>query len=511
MIAVISLITTGTITWLPQVRADGGLPLMTLTLVGLDGNQVILHENDIGNSSSYRAYGGFVKSTGALSNLGFYTGIPITTFVNMTDGIGSGYSVKVIAADNFTKTLNYGALNVFNDTGLVTYDNVTGQVVQHNQTLTPMLAYYYNDANLSSGGPLRLAIVGSEGLLTQSSLWVSNIVRLELYTALQPMNLTLVALNGTQLTLNETIISKLPAVRAVGATRNTVGTVKSLGNHTGPSLNTLCNLVGGLNSDESLRITAADNYTQTLSYDQANGEFTTYDTVTGQPVQHNESLTPILAYYFNDANLSSSDGPLRLAIVGPEGLATTASSWVKMVVKLEIRYRDDIAVTAVAPSKTLVGQKYACDINVTVANRGGYVEIFNVTVSCNATVVASLASLTLVNGSSVTVTFTWNTTGFAKGEYAISAHATPVPGQTDTTNNSLTDGWVNVEAAGDITGPNGYPDGKVDMRDIGVIGSAFGSSPGDTRWNPNRDINGDGKIDLRDIGITARNFGIVDP
>lgn len=501
----------GAIACQPKVQADSGLPPMNLTVVALDGTQVVLHENDIGSLPFYRAYGGFVKSTGAMSGLGFYTGVPLTTFANLIGGIGSGYSVKVIAVDNFSKTFNYGALNVFNDTGLLTYDNVTGQVVQHNQTLTPMLAYYYNDANLTSGGPLRLVIVGAEGLLTQSSLWVSNVVRLELRIAIQPMNLTLVAINGAQLTLNETTISTLSTTRAVGATRNTIGVIKNLGNYTGPSLNTFCNLIGGLNANEALRITAFDNYTQTFSYDQVNGAFTTYNTTTGQLESHNQPLTPILAYYFNDANQSSSDGPLKLAIVGPEGLATTASLWTKMVAKMEIRYRDDIAITAVAPYKTVVGQTYPCDVNVTVANLGGYTETFNVTVSCNTTVAASIAGLTLANGASLTVTLTWNTTGFAKGTYTITAHATPVPGQTDTTNNTLTDGSISVGISGDMTGPSGYPDGKVDMRDIGTIASAFGSFSGSDLWNPNVDINGDGIVDLRDIGTAARNFGQTDP
>lgn len=67
-----------------------------------------------------------------------------------------------------------------------------------------------------------------------------------------------------------------------------------------------------------------------------NGNFTTFDTLTGQQVPHNQSLTPILAYYVDGANLSSDEGPLRLAIVGPERLATESTYWVKFVVKMEI-------------------------------------------------------------------------------------------------------------------------------------------------------------------------------
>jgi DMSO/TMAO reductase YedYZ molybdopterin-dependent catalytic subunit len=46
---------------------------------------------------------------------------------------------------------------------------------------------------------------------------------------------------------------------------------------------------------------------------------------------------PIVAYYFNDENISEdSGGPLRLAIVGPEGLVTNSTHWVKWVVKIEV-------------------------------------------------------------------------------------------------------------------------------------------------------------------------------
>jgi hypothetical protein len=58
--------------------------------------------------------------------------------------------------------------------------------------------------------------------------------------------------------------------------------------------------------------------------------------LTGEPIAHNETLTLILAYHFNDANLSLSDGTLKLVIISPENLATGSSYWVKNVVKLEI-------------------------------------------------------------------------------------------------------------------------------------------------------------------------------
>jgi len=64
-----------------------------------------------------------------------------------------------------------------------------------------------------------------------------------------------------------------------------------------------------------------------------------------------------------------------------------------------------------------------------------------------------------------------------------------------------------VILVGDLTGPDGEPDGKVNMRDIALVARAFGSYPGDENWNPIADLYPDGKINMRDIAIVARNYG----
>jgi len=50
-------------------------------------------------------------------------------------------------------------------------------------------------------------------------------------------------------------------------------------------------------------------------------------------------------------------------------------------------------------------------------------------------------------------------------------------------------------------------DGVVDMRDIGLAAKAFGTVPGDARWNFIADWNRDGKVDMKDLGAIARAFG----
>jgi hypothetical protein len=166
----------------------------------------------------------------------------------------------------------------------------------------------------------------------------------------------------------------------------------------------------------------------------------------------------------------------------------------------------NICVLGVNASKSFVGQGFTVDLNVTLHNRGSYVETFNVTAECNATTF-NTQLVTLAGGNTRVLTLTWNTTGFAIGNYTVRACAQPVPNETDTTDNNLTLGLVRVAIVGDITGPTGWPDDKVDMRDIGYVAKHFGTDPSKPPWDPNTDINGDHKTNMLDIGTVAKHFG----
>jgi len=172
----------------------------------------------------------------------------------------------------------------------------------------------------------------------------------------------------------------------------------------------------------------------------------------------------------------------------------------------------DVAVTNVTTSKygcqpmETVGKGMTCRINATVENQGTFGEIFNVTAHANATKIGS-KQITLASGSSTVVTFGWNTTGYAFGNYTISAVADTVPGETDTGDNTFTDGKIHVGLIGDVNG-----DKKVDLKDVYAVGKAFGTTrhgpnPPGRVYSPNLDINDDDKIDLKDYYATTKNFG----
>jgi hypothetical protein len=179
----------------------------------------------------------------------------------------------------------------------------------------------------------------------------------------------------------------------------------------------------------------------------------------------------------------------------------------------------EIAVINVVSPKTVVGQGFSLGISVTVANLGDYPETFNVTVYANSSSIAS-QNMTLTSGSSNVIIAIWDTSGFAKGNYAIHAYAWPVLGETNTTDNNFTGGWFVVSMVGDLTGAPGHsvwdfvPDGYVDGSDLIAVAMCFGSWPGAPppyRWNANCDITNDGSIDGADLIMIARHFGQTSP
>lgn len=188
--------------------------------------------------------------------------------------------------------------------------------------------------------------------------------------------------------------------------------------------------------------------------------------------------------------------------VGLQATSNTAT------VTVNSRDTHGVAVTNVTLSKTLFGQGYGGSVTVAVQNQGYYTETFNVTVYgerapfANTTSIAS-RNVTLSSGNSTNITFTWNTTGFACGDYAISAYATLVQGETNTgDNNFKMSGVVTITIPGDIN--NGF---KVGLPDLVLLAQAYGSKPGDSNWNPNADIDGDGMVGLSDLVILAQHYG----
>ncbi|MEM2294229.1 MAG: ABC transporter substrate-binding protein [Candidatus Bathyarchaeia archaeon] len=161
----------------------------------------------------------------------------------------------------------------------------------------------------------------------------------------------------------------------------------------------------------------------------------------------------------------------------------------------------DLRLKVVKSVKTIACQGYDTSIMVNVSNVGDVDETVTIKLYANNTIIGS-KNVFIESGKTLNVSFTWDTSGFTKGNYTIRAEAEPVPGETDTADNTLMDGWIFISIAGDVNA-----DCKVDLKDIFAIALAYGAYPGHPKWNPNLDINNDKKIDLKDYFAAAKQYG----
>jgi parallel beta-helix repeat protein len=161
----------------------------------------------------------------------------------------------------------------------------------------------------------------------------------------------------------------------------------------------------------------------------------------------------------------------------------------------------DIAVTNAYPSRTLIGQGYSVTISATIANQGDFSENISIAVYADNTLISTKV-LSSTHRGFTTVTFTWNTTGFALDDYIIRADITPVSGEADTTDNTYTYGTVVVTTPGDVNG-----DRKTNNSDLIELSRAYGSSTSAPDWNPDCDINSNNLTDVFDIFILGKNYG----
>jgi hypothetical protein len=224
-------------------------------------------------------------------------------------------------------------------------------------------------------------------------------------------------------------------------------------------------------------------------------------------------------------SINAGDNALNASVsffsATPQGYSVSQTLNVSLAASQTINFPAFYIANA-APSKTVVGQGYSNNINVTVANKGNSNETFNLNVYANQTLIGSLTNVSLASASTTTIPFAWKTSGFAKGKYFISACTTPVLGEINTTNNQYMFSLpVYVAIVGDIASiQNGklvdIPKGKVDMLDVGLVASKFGKRQGQPGWDPNCDLTGpkgvpDGRVDMLDVGLVASMFGKTDP
>ena len=207
-------------------------------------------------------------------------------------------------------------------------------------------------------------------------------------------------------------------------------------------------------------------------------------------IKSTKTVSPGIWYH---AAITYNGSTFKLFVNGEEWVSTSASGTIKdSAPPVRIGIRD---VNADAFNGTID--------EVKIYNRAlSAEEIWKEYTRTGYSIAIQTQTVTLESGASKTITFTWNTTGFAKGNYTIWAYAWPIQNETDTLDNTLTDDSIEVCIPGNING-----DGAVDPLDLGIMGAAWGSFTGEPNYNPNADIDNDGSIGPLDLGTMGAYWG----
>jgi len=104
----------------------------------------------------------------------------------------------------------------------------------------------------------------------------------------------------------------------------------------------------------------------------------------------------------------------------------------------------DISVVSVTPSVVRATPGTVIQVNVEVKNEGNTFENFTVSLYYDNNLIGSEMITDMVPGSTLDLTFSWDTTGVPYGTYTLKAEASIVPGETDTADNTLVDGSVRI-------------------------------------------------------------------
>jgi thermopsin len=164
----------------------------------------------------------------------------------------------------------------------------------------------------------------------------------------------------------------------------------------------------------------------------------------------------------------------------------------------------DVAVTSIVLDRTIIFRGYTAKINVTIWNNGNFSEPVNVTLYYNITAseIVGTQTVTLGVGESKTLSFVWDTLGIAYSpNCTLTAVATIPTGDFTPAENTLSLANIKITIVGDING-----DGTVNILDVVMATSIYGTRRGSAKYNPICDIRNDGVIDILDIVSITKNY-----
>ncbi len=160
-----------------QSDSPRGDPDWRLTLVGRSGDQRALTLQELEDLPASEGTGGFFTTTGQIRGPFEVKGVGLEDLCGLVGGLGESDLVFVSASDGYSSVFDQEQIAG----GFPAYDPSTMKEVPHGE-LRLTLMYEQDGKPLSDddGEPLRLAIIGTESLLTEGFYWVRWVDRIEI-------------------------------------------------------------------------------------------------------------------------------------------------------------------------------------------------------------------------------------------------------------------------------------------------------------------------------------------
>ena len=169
--------TTATTTAQSVITTSTGLTALSVT----NGSQVKTYSmSQIKDDNLVNENGGEKTQDGTIIGPYPYIAVLLTDIIYPVGGVTSGESVKLTSADGSSTTLTYdqivnGNFNIYNSTGskITTATKPTICII-FSQNGSPLVG---------STGPLELGALSTMNFITDSSLWLSNVQKIDIITA----------------------------------------------------------------------------------------------------------------------------------------------------------------------------------------------------------------------------------------------------------------------------------------------------------------------------------------
>jgi hypothetical protein len=156
-----------------------------LTLVAVNGTKYVLSSSHIATLPSTTAPGGYMPNGASPPfSTNNYTGVSFNTLANLVGGLNSSEVLMVEGSDGYARNFTYSQV-VNGNFSAYTDSRTTGNPTLPTKPIVPIIAYYNNSQLIpgeSNGGsgPLMVAIVGNDSLVTPGKFWVKWVDKVEI-------------------------------------------------------------------------------------------------------------------------------------------------------------------------------------------------------------------------------------------------------------------------------------------------------------------------------------------